>query len=463
MSYLKVCLSGVSAIKTIKSSIHRTVAASICFGVLLLSGCAPLPVNYAPSSIKSASGALRVGEFNYLPASGASARPVAANQIRNTALGQIKIDRDVNVFVRDAVFAELRMMGVNINDSSKFLTGDIEEFLIDDLGYSVDWTIRIKYTLTDASSKKILYQAVKSGKHNTAKFANVFGALNEQLKLNIEQLADDSDFIKAINTGPVVAQNQQAAGPAPQLLPVLAPAPVRVEQSGQGYVASAVPGSSEIWHGLMACDARKDSGPNFAAYQARFEMEIDGNAVTIHRQTANVIEKIDGKVAGNMVNLLGTGYQIGQPNRKWQFSFNAEFSSGAMFSGKGNMIARGNPIRACELIMTRAGQQPRGMQIAQLSPAPGNNAKEGNKFSQLHLGMTIKQVNEVVGFPNDTDSHESGKRWIPFYFGNDARRLEALYQNEGCLVFASGNIFGANAEGELKEIKVDPTGSCFRN
>jgi hypothetical protein len=111
----------------------------------------------------------------------------------------------------------------------------------------------------------------------------------------------------------------------------------------------------------------------------------------------------------------------------------------------------------------RHGQQPREIQTAQQSSAPRDSTKGGSKFSQLHLGMSIKQVNEAIGFPNDTDSHESGKRWIPFYFGNDARRLEALYQNEGCLVFSNGNIFGANAEGELKEIKVDPNGSCFRN
>ena len=37
--------------------------------------------------------------------------------------------------------------------------------------------------------------------------------------------------------------------------------------------------------------------------------------------------------------------------------------------------------------------------------------------------------------PDRSHSYESGKRWIPFYFGNDARRLQALYKGEGCLIF----------------------------
>ena len=92
-----------------------------------------------------------------------------------------------------------------------------------------------------------------------------------------------------------------------------------------------------------------------------------------------------------------------------------------------------------------------------VDPAPVESG-----FSKLTLGMTIKQVYKLIGTPDDSDSHESGKRWIPFYFGNDARRLEALYKNEGCLVFASGNLFGGDTEGELKEIIVDTSGACFK-
>lgn len=149
----------------------------------------------------SVSGSLSVGDFRYLPfetpTPGKS--PITSNQIRNTAMGDIKIDRDIKVFVRDAVFSELRLVGIKTSDPSRVLTGSIEEFLIDDLGYSIDWTLRVKYTLTDTASNKVLYTSVKNIQRKTAKFANAFGALNETIKLNVEDLMKDQDFVKAIN------------------------------------------------------------------------------------------------------------------------------------------------------------------------------------------------------------------------------------------------------------------------
>lgn len=167
---------------------------------LALSGCAiaPASVNYSPGSLKNSTGALSVSDFKYLPSQVGSKTPVAANQIRNTVIDKIEIDRDVSIFVRDAVFAELRFVGIKTSDPSKVLRGDIEELLIDDLGFNIDWTFRIKYTVTEATSNKILYQSVKNIQRKTGK-ANAFGALNETIRLSVEQLLDDGEFIKTIN------------------------------------------------------------------------------------------------------------------------------------------------------------------------------------------------------------------------------------------------------------------------
>ena len=90
------------------------------------------------------------------------------------------------------------------------------------------------------------------------------------------------------------------------------------------------------------------------------------------------------------------------------------------------------------------------------TPAPGS------KFAKLKIGMSMDQVQDVMDHaPDRTDSHETGKRWIPFYFGTDARRLEALYKGEGCLSFTGGNAWGA-AGGELVKIEVSPSGACFQ-
>ena len=185
---------------SIVSALRRIFVISTCAAPLIVAGCAnlPLPVNYAPSSVMSDSGALSVGAFTYLPAESGS-NPIPYNVIRNTAIGTIAIDRDVKVFVRDAVFSELRFVGIKTNDPDRILTGEIQEFLIDDFGYSVDWTLRIKYILTDSTNHNVAYCSVKTVARKTAKGLNPFAALNENIKLSVEELLGDQEFIKAIN------------------------------------------------------------------------------------------------------------------------------------------------------------------------------------------------------------------------------------------------------------------------
>lgn len=162
---------------------------------LFLSGCvSTIPMHYAPSSVLSASGNVSVEPFSYGPAINGKVKP---NQIRNTALGNIYFEQDIDTIFRDSVFKELRFVGVKVDSPNTKLTGVIEEFLIDDLGYSVDWTITVIYTVT--KDDQTVYESRKELKRTTSKFANVFGALNETIKLNIEELIKDPKFIEVIN------------------------------------------------------------------------------------------------------------------------------------------------------------------------------------------------------------------------------------------------------------------------
>lgn len=164
--------------------------------ILLLASCvSTVPINYAPSSVLSANGTVKVESFSYLPA---QAGTVKSNQIRNTAMGNVFMEKDVSTIVRDAVFAELRFVGVKVGTEGNVLTGEIQEFLIDDLGYSVDWTLRVRYLLRDESGN-VIYDEVKSVERKTNKFANAFGALNETIKLSAEEIIKDEDFIRAVN------------------------------------------------------------------------------------------------------------------------------------------------------------------------------------------------------------------------------------------------------------------------
>lgn len=72
-------------------------------------------------------------------------------------------------------------------------------------------------------------------------------------------------------------------------------------------------------------------------------------------------------------------------------------------------------------------------------PAPGS------KFSKVEIGMPMKQVYDLIGEPTDTKAYVTGKAFIPFYFGNDASRFEALYKGWGRIVFTGANAFGGGS------------------
>lgn len=174
------------------------VSALTITGLLLFSGCAtqPMSLNYAPSSVMTLTGSVSVADFTYLPA--ANNTNIKPNQIRNTALGTVLFDRNIDIIIKEAVFKELRFVGVKLDNQNRHLTGEIQEFLIDDLGYSVDWTLRVKYTIKESESGKFVYEAVKNTQRKTSKFGNPFGTLNEIIKANIEDLMKDEAFVGAI-------------------------------------------------------------------------------------------------------------------------------------------------------------------------------------------------------------------------------------------------------------------------
>ena len=83
----------------------------------------------------------------------------------------------------------------------------------------------------------------------------------------------------------------------------------------------------------------------------------------------------------------------------------------------------------------------------------------GGKFSKLQIGMLMPEVLKLVGGPDGMATHETGKRWIPFYFGGDARRVEVFYKGEGCLTYTGGNRFGGG-DNELIRITATQRTDC---
>ncbi|MFT4047511.1 MAG: hypothetical protein QM661_12565 [Solimonas sp.] len=81
------------------------------------------------------------------------------------------------------------------------------------------------------------------------------------------------------------------------------------------------------------------------------------------------------------------------------------------------------------------------------TPAPGS------KFAKLRPGLSHADVESLIGPPNRVASHQTGKAWIPFYYGKDAYRLETYYKGEGMLTF-SGSVYG-NTQGKLIGVTVN--------
>jgi hypothetical protein len=64
----------------------------------------------------------------------------------------------------------------------------------------------------------------------------------------------------------------------------------------------------------------------------------------------------------------------------------------------------------------------------------------GSQFTKLQIGMSMKQVTDLIGAPTDSGAYVTGKAWIPFYFGSDRHRYELVYKNQGRLIFAGGSL-----------------------
>ncbi len=64
--------------------------------------------------------------------------------------------------------------------------------------------------------------------------------------------------------------------------------------------------------------------------------------------------------------------------------------------------------------------------------------EEGSKFSKLKIGMTLNQVERMIGRPTKQWTHHTGKASTPFYFGPDRWVIQYSYKGEGVLTLNSG-------------------------
>ena len=78
------------------------------------------------------------------------------------------------------------------------MSGEIEDFLIDELSASADWTLKVNYSVKNLQTGKTLYESTKITKRNVSKLVNISHVVNEMIKLNIEELLKDEEFVTTI-------------------------------------------------------------------------------------------------------------------------------------------------------------------------------------------------------------------------------------------------------------------------
>lgn len=157
--------------------------------VVATTGCsATIPVNYAPQNFVRFEGTADIGAFSYAPTRipEAEGRPVAPNQLQNTAVGQVFIGVGVADLVQRATALELEKTGVKLSDQSPVrLSGEVLEFKVDDLGYSVDWTYSVRYVIDrKADGTVLLSEPYSADKKKTGKFgqaADYSPSINEMI------------------------------------------------------------------------------------------------------------------------------------------------------------------------------------------------------------------------------------------------------------------------------------------
>lgn len=97
---------------------------------------------------------------------------------------------------------------------------------------------------------------------------------------------------------------------------------------------------------------------------------------------------------------------------------------------------------------TNKSSEPSPQSTAQAKQLPESRI-EGNfpadsSFAKIKLGMTQGEVHQILGQPTDTKSYQTGKAWIPFYFGPDVMRTDEFYKGVGIVTYTGAGIGGVH-------------------
>ena len=116
-----------------------------------------------------------------------------------------------------------------------------------------------------------------------------------------------------------------------------------------------------------------------------------------------------------------------------------------------SVIILAGVLAAGVVACTKRSPEPSEPTRAHYTPPPTDS-----KLAKVQVGMSPREVQNVMGAPDDENAYVTGKAFIPWYFGRDRTRTAYFYKNQGRVVFA-GTGGWASATGKVSRVEYDPT------
>jgi len=192
----------------LRHRMRRLALASVL--VPLLSACASVAhVAYTPTTTRTARGAVRLGEFDYLPAAENAPSRLKMNEIllddgvvsKFMPRMRLMLDQPVAQLVRDGIAAELVRAGVKA-DSKLLMTGAIDAF-VPMHGALNGGLLRVHFTVVDTETGRQVYRKTQeaAGAGSYLPAGGYQGNLAPLIHQCADQLLSDPEFEQAIQRG----------------------------------------------------------------------------------------------------------------------------------------------------------------------------------------------------------------------------------------------------------------------
>jgi hypothetical protein len=96
----------------------------------------------------------------------------------------------------------------------------------------------------------------------------------------------------------------------------------------------------------------------------------------------------------------------------------------------------------------------RSPEAAHQGRAVGTPPPPNSPLAKVQVGMSPREVEVILGPPNDENSYMTGKAFIPYFYGRDRWRRAYFYKGMGRVVFAGSGGFSASAH--VSRVDYDP-------